>query len=104
MSEFVLNCLGDTSIMVVLTLCSDKHPQLQIFALRMLAKQLESLGEAFKMLQQDTLQFLILTLSCSLESKRLDVQNFGYQIFMFIYNLVGQDPFLHLVSVFLNPQ
>lgn len=54
MSEFVVNCLSDTSINVVLSLIpDDKHktPSLQLFALRMLAKQLESLDQNFKALK-----------------------------------------------------
>lgn len=70
----------------------------------MLAKQLEHLGAAIKQLQQNTLHALVFSLAAAVHSKRSDVEGFAYQIWMFVYNTIGQNDFLSLLGAFLTPQ
>ena len=47
---------------------------------------------------------MILTLSSNVDSNRLDIQNYGVQLCLYIHHQLGEPDFLKLIGAFLNVQ
>jgi len=72
-------------------------------SIRLLARLLQNLGAGISQLRPDTLQRLMKALVFLIEGKRQNSRNWGLDICMFLFHLVGSANYYNLMSYTLTP-
>lgn len=111
LDEFVSNCGYDSSFvstrfkyLVIAEYTTDKHVAVSEAAIRLLARLLQNLGAGIGQLRPETLQKLMKALVFLIDGKRQSNKNWGLDICMFMYNLVGSGNYFNLMSYTLTPE
>jgi len=104
LSEFTLNCLYDYSFIIICQLCNDKNSNICDLAIKILAKMIQAVDTNFVNLASSALQTLMKMLVFLLDGKRQTMKNYGLQICMYIYKIVGSENYFHLMNSVLLPK
>lgn len=73
-------------------------------AIKLLARLIENIGGSFVHLTPDTLQAIMRNLHGLVDGKRQNLKNQGLDICLYIYNLIGSENYLSLMSYSLKPE
>lgn len=82
----------------------DKHAGISEAAIRLLARLLQNLGVGITQLRPETLQKLMKALVFLIDGKRQVSRNWGLDVCMFMFNLIGSANYLSLMSYTLTEE
>jgi hypothetical protein len=109
LDDFVGNCGYDISFVsksvcnvVVAEYSCDKNASVSEVAIKLLARLLQNLGASISQLKPETLQKVMRALAFLLEGKRQSNRNWGLEICMFIFSLIGSSNYYSLMTYVLT--
>lgn len=82
----------------------DKNASISEVSIKLMAKLIQNLGGAIAQLKPETLQKVMKSLTFLLDGKRPNAKNWGVEICMYIYGLIGNQNYYNLMMFVLSPE
>jgi hypothetical protein len=89
---------------VVAESCAEKNAAVAEIAVKLLARLIENLGGNIVKLQPETLQKVMKALTVMIDGKRQNTKNWALEICMYVFNLIGSQNYLSLMTYVLTQE